>query len=99
MTAEFRARVARSAAHGSAGAAPPGPPPRQTAASPPADVDGALTPAVEGGVHEGPELRGGAGGPGDRAVEHVEGAAGDRDQAGRDPPLEAGGDSGHDGAD
>ena len=52
-----------------------------------ADVDDALAPAVEDGVHERAEPRRLAGRPGEGAVEEVEDAAEDDEDAGEDPGL------------
>ena len=54
-----------------------------------ADVDEGLAPAIEDGVHEGAELADLARRPGQGAVEHVEDAAGEDDEAADQPELEA----------
>ena len=54
-----------------------------------ADVDDDLAPAVEDAVHERPELADLAGRAGERAVEHVEDAADEHDDAADEPQLQS----------
>ena len=78
MNAAPRAADARIATGSDAGEdAAPGDP----------EVDDRLAPAVEHGVHERAERADLAGRPGERAVEHVEGAADEDDDAADEPEL------------